>query len=60
MFEFVDEPWKATHATDLGSSCTPARDGVLTGWGPNALFDSCANEAFFGACLRRGTSGGVC
>ncbi|EOD24588.1 hypothetical protein EMIHUDRAFT_450529 [Emiliania huxleyi CCMP1516] len=49
VFEWADEPWKAAGRTNnLGSPCSPARPGVLAGWGPNALPDACANEAFFG------------
>jgi len=51
VFEWADEPWKAAGRTNnLGSPCSPARPGVLAGWGPNALPDACANEA---RCSRR-------
>jgi hypothetical protein len=48
VFEWMDEPWKAEHAADLGGSCVPDRGGLHAGWGPNAFPDACANEAFFG------------
>eukprot|EP00310_Coccolithus_braarudii_P022803 CAMPEP_0183346696 /NCGR_PEP_ID=MMETSP0164_2-20130417/11732_1 /TAXON_ID=221442 /ORGANISM="Coccolithus pelagicus ssp braarudi, Strain PLY182g" /LENGTH=453 /DNA_ID=CAMNT_0025518011 /DNA_START=54 /DNA_END=1415 /DNA_ORIENTATION=- len=48
VFEWLDEPWKAVKSAELGGACEPNRGGIRAGWGPNALPDQCANEAFFG------------